>query len=92
MKKKILKIHDEIYNAQYYIFIGTHKQKEAYLHKVFKLPKSDQKYTGGENFMISYPDSSFCNFIWVNGFEWKIGDIACIAHELLHAEIGRAHV
>ena len=89
--KKVFHIKDNIYHISYLIYVGSYKEKEAYLYKKYKAPKEEQKFNGGENELIAWPDGSFVNVIWLPRFDWTIDQQCALSHELIHAIFKTLH-
>lgn len=85
MKKAYHLLENNIYNTPLTIFIGSYKECEAYLHRVYGLDKQEQRYYGGySQILTNLNTGEVRSFIWMPKYNHMISDIGTLSHECLH--------
>lgn len=89
LKIKHFLIEDEVFNRKIYVVVGDPEKSRNHLKRKFKLSYEDCDSISKENdgcyFSVTNHKSQRKVFvIWVKNFRNTPGDIAVVAHEILH--------
>jgi len=88
MKNKLnglYKYYCKIYNANIFLFIGSHKDYQKHLEKKYNLDQEKDEHRQGEFCHLTSDDGFNIYFIWIRRFNWLTSDYSALAHECIHA-------
>jgi len=89
--KNIYKVDCDVFGVGIWLFIGTHKQANTYVKRVFDAELGGDKTNNGRSIFLMNDEGLQINFIWISFFDESVEGIGILGHECLHAATNTLH-